>query len=139
MSRKGGRYIEAIAASLPSSSSLKIIEGYSETEVAETLKHSDTFIAVSVNEAFGLPPLEAMCAGCCVVGFPGDGGFEFMRHGETAHVVANGDVEGLKKAVRLIASQPEYRDKLRTRSLELSAYYTLDREREYLLRALGLE
>jgi hypothetical protein len=35
-------------------------------------------------------------------------------------------------------SRPTYRDAVRRRAMTLSAYYTLDREREYLLRALGL-
>jgi hypothetical protein len=35
-------------------------------------------------------------------------------------------------------ARPGYRDALRRRAMEVSAYYTLEREREYLLRALGL-
>ena len=107
--------------------------------VADALKHADIFLAVSTAEAFGLPPLEAMCAGCCVVGFPGIGGFEFMRHMDTAHVVPNGDVPGLLDALRHVCARPAYRDALRTRAMDLSAAYTVGREQEALLRALGLE
>jgi glycosyltransferase involved in cell wall biosynthesis len=37
------------------------------------------FLTLSPAEGFGLPPLEAMASGCCVVGFHGNGGLEYMR------------------------------------------------------------
>lgn len=138
MSRKGGAFLDAVSAALTSDASLTVIDGLSEDAVAGTLKGLDVFVAISRSEAFGLPPLEAMCAGCCVVGFPGDGGFEFMRHGETAHLVPNGDATALRSAVREVLERIGYREALRSRAMALSRYYTLEREREYLLRALGL-
>jgi glycosyltransferase involved in cell wall biosynthesis len=138
MSRKGRHLLAAIESALLPGSTLLVIDGLSEEKVADALQATDVFVALSASEAFGLPPLEAMCAGCCVVGFPGDGGFEFMRHGETAHLVANGDAHALRRAVAVVMARPAYRDALRHRALGLSAYYTLEREREYLLRALGL-
>lgn len=138
MSRKGGTFLDAVSAALTAEASLTVIDGLSEEAVAGTLKGVDVFVAISTSEAFGLPPLEAMCAGCCVVGFPGDGGFEFMRHGETAHLVPNGDAKALQCAVREVLERPGYRDALRRRAMALSYYYTLERERQYLLRALGL-
>jgi hypothetical protein len=138
MSRKGGAFLDAVAAALTADASLTVIDGLSEEGVACTLKGADVFVAISTSEAFGLPPLEAMCAGCCVVGFPGDGGFEFMRHGETAHLAPNGNARVLRSSVREVLERPEYRDKLRHRAMTLASYYTLERERQYLLRALGL-
>ena len=138
LSRKGGEFVEAVSRALPAGATLSVIDGQAEAEVALTLRQADAFVAISPSEAFGLPPLEAMCAGCCVVGFPGDGGFEFMRHGETAHLVTNGDARALGHAVEEVMARAGYRDALRRRALEVSAYYTLEREREYLLRALGL-
>jgi hypothetical protein len=138
MSRKGGKFLDAVRRGLTAAASLVVIDGLSERAVAAALKASDVFVAVSESEAFGLPPLEAMCAGCCVVGFPGDGGAEFMRHGETAHLAPNGDTAGLSCAVREVLERPVYRDALRTRAGEVSRYYTLDRERDALLRALRL-
>jgi hypothetical protein len=138
MPRKGSEVLSAVRAALPHASELHCIDGVSEGEVAHQMKSADVFLAISPSEAFGLPPLEAMCAGCCVVGFPGIGGFEFMRHMETAHVVANGDVEALIVALREVCDAPAYRDALRRRAVALAAYYTMERERAYLLRALGL-
>jgi len=138
MPRKGGESLRAVRAALPHGCELTCIDGLPERRVAEELKLADIFLAISPSEAFGLPPLEAMCAACCVVGFPGIGGFEFMRHGETAHVVPNGDVDALIDALRDICAEPAYRDALRRRAGAMAAYYTMERERAYLLRALGL-
>ena len=138
MSRKGGRLVDRVRKALPRDATLRVIQGLTEDDVAAELKRCDVFVPISKHEAFGLPPLEAMAAGCCVVGYPGDGGFEFMRHGETAHVVPNGDKRALDHALRTVLEQPAYRDGLRDRAQELAGYYTLEREREYLLRALGL-
>lgn len=137
MSRKGGKLVDDVRRALPRQASLTVIDGLAEDEVAATLKATDVFVAISAKEAFGLPPLEAMAAGCAVVGFPGDGGFEFMRHGESAHVVPNGDRKALRRAVAEVLGDPAYRQRLRRGGLEVSAYYTLERERTYLLRALG--
>lgn len=138
MPRKGGALMAAVRAALPPASQLIPIDDLPEPNVADVMKRADVFLAISASEAFGLPPLEAMCARCCVVGFPGIGGFEFMRHGETAHVVANGNAEALIAALRHVCAAPAYRDALRERAAAVSAYYTMDRERTYLLRALGL-
>ena len=40
--------------------------------------------------------------------------------------------------MREVLERPGYRDALRRSGMAFSAYYTLEREREYLLRALGL-
>jgi glycosyltransferase involved in cell wall biosynthesis len=137
MPRKGAAVLDKVRRVLPRGSELRCLDGLPERAVAEELKRADIFLAISSSEAFGLPPLEAMCAGCCVVGFPGEGGFEFMRHGETAHVVPNGDVEALVVALHHVCAAPAYRDALRGRAAAVAAYYTMERERAYLLRALG--
>jgi glycosyltransferase involved in cell wall biosynthesis len=138
MPRKGGQAMEKVASRLPGDVCLMAIENQSEQGVAEVMKSADIFLAISPNEAFGLPPLEAMCARCCVVGYPGDGGFEFMRHGETAHLVANNDEEQLSLSLLAVLDRNDYRDFLRRNGEERSRYYTLLREQEYLVRALSL-
>jgi glycosyltransferase involved in cell wall biosynthesis len=138
MPRKGADLLPAVRAVLPPGSELACLDEMAERDVAEALKRADVFLAISPSEAFGLPPLEAMCARCCVVGFPGVGGFEFMRHMETAHVVPNGDDQALLRALREVCAAPAYRDALRGRAAATAAYYTMERERAALLRALGL-
>jgi glycosyltransferase involved in cell wall biosynthesis len=138
MPRKGGEIANAVRNALPATTELITIDGLPEHAVAEQLKRADMFVAISAGEAFGLPPLEAMSAGCCVVGFPGVGGFEFLRHMETAHLVPNGDLARLIEAVLHVQATPVYRAALRARGAAFARYYTMEREREYLLRALGL-
>jgi hypothetical protein len=53
------------------------IHNQGEAKVAELLGESAIFLSLSRREGFGLPPVEAMAAGCLVVGFLGEGGREF--------------------------------------------------------------
>jgi hypothetical protein len=55
------------------------IDGVTEVEAARLLRSSAVFLALSEQEGFGLPPLEAMASGCVVVGFHGGGGREYFR------------------------------------------------------------
>lgn len=137
MPRKGEAVLRAVQQGMPEANFI-MIDGLSETETALQLKSAEFFLAISENEALGLPPLEAMCAGCCVVGFPGVGGFEFMRHLETACVIPNGDIAGLISGLRWLFTDSIRRDALRQTGMDFSKYYTMERERRYLLRALGL-
>jgi len=137
MRRKGDEVFRAVAEALPEATFLPI-NGLSEAETADCLKGADIFLAISAHEALGLPPLEAMCAGCCVVGFPGVGGFEFMRHLETALLAPNGDVPALIAALQRVLADQGLRDALRAGGQQVSRYYTMERERRYLLRALSL-
>ena len=53
------------------------IENIPHREVLETLSRSTIFLSLQRFEGFGLPALEAMAAGCLVVGFAGDGGWDY--------------------------------------------------------------
>jgi hypothetical protein len=53
------------------------IGGRPRAEVADILGRCDLFLSLSHMEGLGLPPLEAMAAGCLVVGFHGGGGREY--------------------------------------------------------------
>jgi len=45
--------------------------------VAECMSESAIFLSLSAHEGLGLPPLEAMAAGCVVVGYHGGGGLDY--------------------------------------------------------------
>lgn len=137
MPRKGEAVYRAVREAIPHATFVPI-DGLGERETAERLKSADVFLAISDREALGLPPLEAMCAGCAVVGFPGVGGFEFMRHLETALTVPNGDVAALVAGLTLVLADRGLRDGIRSRGQAAASYYTQDRERQSLLRSLGL-
>lgn len=138
MPRKGSEALGAIASILRDEEELLPIDGLDEAGVASRLREADLFVAISPDEAFGLPPLEAMAAGCCVVGYPGIGGFEFMRHGETAWTVPNSDLDALLRALRRVLDDRDLKEHLREGGRRVAGFYTMEREREYLLRAFAL-
>src|SRR5262249_27806565 len=51
-----------------------LAEDLSRAELAVLLGQAAVFLALSENEGFGMPPLEAMASGCLVAGFHGGGG-----------------------------------------------------------------
>ncbi|HEV7527159.1 MAG TPA: glycosyltransferase [Acidimicrobiia bacterium] len=55
-----------------------VIDKMSHGAVADVLSEAAIFLSFSSEEGFGLPPAEAMAAGCYVIGYTGDGGREFM-------------------------------------------------------------
>ena len=69
------------------------IENLDRQQCAGLLQESAIFLALSFTEGLGLPPLEAMAAGCLVVGFHGLGGVEYARD-DNGFWVAEGDYEG---------------------------------------------
>jgi len=71
--------IGALAALHPQYDDVRLvtIDGLKFTEAAAILRESSIFLALGHLEGLGLPALEAMSAGCLVVGFAGGGGREF--------------------------------------------------------------
>ncbi|MGE4062989.1 MAG: hypothetical protein AB7E79_06435 [Rhodospirillaceae bacterium] len=78
------------------------IHNKKEPEVAETLARSSIFLAISHQEGFSLPPLEAALSGAVVVGYTGQGGKEYF-HAPVFREIENGNlrafVAGIGKAI----------------------------------------
>ncbi len=74
------------------------LEGLTEAEVNQVFRQARLYIAASVQEGLGLPPLEAMANGCAVVGFPAWGGDTFLTEA-FSRPVQTGDVLALAEAV----------------------------------------
>jgi hypothetical protein len=74
------------------------ISNMARPQVAQVLAESLVFASLSHHEGLGLPPLEAMAAGCLVAGFTGQGGAEYATT-ENGRWVAEGDLEGLVHAL----------------------------------------
>jgi hypothetical protein len=66
--------------------------------VARALAESSVFASLSRSEGLGLPPLEAMAAGCVVCGFDGQGGREYATP-DNGLWVAEGELEGFARAL----------------------------------------
>lgn len=75
-------------------------------QVAQVLGESLLFASLSHLEGLGLPPLEAMAAGCLVCGFDGGGGREYAAP-ENGRWVADGDLEAFADALSAALGQTE--------------------------------
>lgn len=74
------------------------INNMTRPQVAQALAQSCLFASLSRDEGLGLPPLEAMAAGCLVCGFDGGGGKEYATP-DNGYWVAEGDIEGFARAL----------------------------------------
>lgn len=82
-----------------------LIDGMSQTQVAEELGRSAIFLFGAEREGLGLPGAEAMAAGCHVIGFTGDGAKEYLRP-DTGTVILDSDVVGMCDAT--LAAMDEF-------------------------------
>ncbi len=115
------------------------IDGMTPERVAEVLRASLVFLSFSQGEGFGLPPAEAMKAGCIVVGYAGVGGEEYFSE-DTGIKVPDSDFPALIEATR--ATVAEYdRDPSRLNALRRKASkfigqtYSRDAFEQSVLRA----
>lgn len=74
------------------------IHDMTRPQVAKVLAESLVFASLSKDEGLGLPPLEAMTAGCLVCGYDGAGGTEYATP-ENGFWVADGHAEGFAHAL----------------------------------------
>ena len=86
------------------------IEDMTQEEVASVLKKAAIFLSFGHPEGFGLPALEAMGAGCVVIGYHGMAGREFFHH-EFSVPIEFGDirayVEAVESAMRRYEREPK--------------------------------
>ncbi|MEA2645041.1 MAG: glycogen synthase [Chloroflexota bacterium] len=106
----GDRYAEelrAVAARLGVAKSLRWREPVHRDAVADVYAAHDVLVFPTIwSEPFGLVPLEAMAAGCLVVGTGTGGSGDHVRDGETALRFAPEDAAGLAAAVARLVADP---------------------------------
>jgi glycosyltransferase involved in cell wall biosynthesis len=106
------------------------IDGRSERETADLLRRSAVFLSFSEREGFGMPPAEAMAAGCYVVGFTGLAGRDFFDPAY-CRPIPEGDVLAFARAVEEICgTDPE----VLAKAGRLASQAILDRYSEAGLR-----
>jgi len=98
MPRKWPGLAEKFQQHAPGSVEWCPIEKASEQETANILGSSTVFLNLGRNEGFGLPPLEAMAAGCIVCGFAGEGTTDFATP-ENGFWAPEGDMRACFQAV----------------------------------------
>ena len=104
----------------------------SQEELARVYSTSEFYLHLSFPEGWPAPVAEAMKSGCCVVGFAGTGGLEFMKHLETAYVAPDGDVEECVRGLRMLRENPDLRKKMVERAMEVASVYTPERTKGQL-------
>ncbi|QCN99589.1 glycosyltransferase family 1 protein (plasmid) [Azospirillum argentinense] len=101
MPRKMPDLVERLKNLIPESSlwSWIPIDGQCEEDVARILGYASVFLSLSHREGLGLPPLEAMAAGCIIAGFHGGGGRSYAT-AENGFWHDEGDIIGVAKSLR---------------------------------------
>lgn len=96
------------------------IDNMHEDVASQILRQSSGFLALSENEWFGLPSLEAMASGCIVVSPKTLGGVEYLIAGENCFVEK---VENLSELMSEVLRSEQKHQHLRQRALEMSYRY----------------
>jgi glycosyltransferase involved in cell wall biosynthesis len=78
----------------------RVLEGLTRQELANEFERADVFVLPSLVEGFGLVYLEALAAGCHVIGTFNTGLPDLRAPEEVATVVPAGDLEALHAALR---------------------------------------
>jgi glycosyltransferase involved in cell wall biosynthesis len=90
------------------------------------------FVYPSLDEGFGLPPLEAMSLGCPVVSSEGGAMPEIL--GDAARYFAPTDATAMARAMSEVLDSPELRGRLISRGVDRAREYTWQRVAEETLR-----
>lgn len=111
------------------------LSGRGEQDIAAAFGRAAVFLSLSYREGLGLPPLEAMAAGCLVAGFTGHGGRDYAT-AENGFWAEEDDVYGaadaLGRALSTFLEQPERTAALRAAGQATAARYSFDAMREDL-------
>lgn len=98
----------------------------SNEEVNKLYNQATIFVQTSRHEGFSLPILEAMAAGCPVICTDAHGNRDFCVNGKNCLMVDHDDIEGLKKAIKLLMSDEKLRTTLSAAGLKTARSYRWD-------------
>jgi glycosyltransferase involved in cell wall biosynthesis len=118
----GAEVFERALAQSPARERVEWLGSVSDAELARRYAQCDCFLFASLNEGFGLPPLEAMACGAPVVASAVTALPEVC--GEAALLVEPTDSERIFEAVRTVLREPEIAADLRRRGRERSRQFT---------------
>ncbi len=119
--------------------SFRKIENASPEELDAIFNESLIFLSFSYREGFGLPPAEAMTAGCIVVGYTGVGGEEYFQH-DTGFPILDGDIAAFARTMVEVVTEydrdPTRLDQLRAHTASaITDRYNPETMRSTLLSA----
>ncbi|MDP6838023.1 MAG: glycosyltransferase family 1 protein [Planctomycetota bacterium] len=129
----GSETFAAALESSPARARIQWLRATPENELARLYRRADLFFFASLNEGFGLPPLEAMACGTpvvtsCVTSLP-------EVCGAAAAFVEPTDVEQMTDTLRSVLKDREQLADLARRGLERAARYTWEACARRTLRA----
>jgi hypothetical protein len=104
---------------------LSVAHPMAHDELLERMSEHRYFLTLSPREGFGITQLEAMAAGCTVVGFHGGGGAHFMHAGDNCEAVAYPAVDELCARLAAVLADDERAEGLAARGRETAAEYDL--------------
>ena len=113
------------------------IENVTEDALQSILGESLMFMSFSSQEGFGLPPAEALSAGCLVVGYTGVGGDEYLTP-DVAFPIQDSDIVTFIETVQAVIGEykadPTRLDKMRKTASEfiLGKYNAADAQANLL-------
>jgi glycosyltransferase involved in cell wall biosynthesis len=105
-------HLTSICEANGSLQSLVLLGKVSEEDKVRVMRGADCLVYPTRYESFGLPPLEAMAAGCPVVATDLPVVSEMIRDGENGLLVAPEDPEALANGIVMLLSDWELRHKL---------------------------
>jgi glycosyltransferase involved in cell wall biosynthesis len=120
---------------------LRPLDRISRDQVAQALRESSIFLSFSELEGFGLPPAEAMLAGCVVVGYTGVAGAEFLDE-DVGFPVEDGNISVFVQTVEDVAERCRRGDgaieAMRIKaSARIAENYSLERHEAAVMKAFG--
>jgi len=103
------------------------IDAMSHPDLLAEMQRHRYFLALSPLEGHPLMPIEAMLSGCCVVGFHGGGGRDYMRSGVNSLVVGYPRVDAVVAAVAQLLENPGHGRALAVTGRADAGRFTYDR------------
>jgi hypothetical protein len=84
--------------------SFTLVERMPQAELLATMQRHRYYLTLSPLEGYSLTTVEAMLSGCCVAGFHGGGGLDFLRPGVNCDVVGYPRLDAaMERLARLVA------------------------------------
>lgn len=78
------------------------LENMTESEAAKSMQESSILLFLGRMESLPLTPLEAMACGCGIVGFYGNGGYDYARHKENGFWHSPEDIIGVVESLYIL-------------------------------------